>query len=278
MMKRFLRTILPVLILCSLAIGCGAQKRVSGTPTIDKIQNRGILLVGTTGDYRPLSYKEPDSGEYWGFGIDMAGEFAGELGVTVSFVPTSWPSLSADVQTPELFDFAIGGITITDERIQSMDMSEGYLCNGKTILCRKEEADQYKSLEDLNKPEVRVMVNPGGLNEKFARENLPSCTLIVYEKNEEIPSQVASGAADVMITEIAEAPWYVQNDTRLAAPLLDEPFTHGQIAVLMRKGQDDLLKMINAKIQEMKSNGKLKELHDKYGIQYGFDLLPGSLP
>ena len=94
--------ILPVLILCSLAIGCGAQKRVSGTPTIDKIQNRGILLVGTTGDYRPLSYKEPDSGEYWGFGIDMAGEFAGELGVTVSFVPTSWPSLSADVQTPEL--------------------------------------------------------------------------------------------------------------------------------------------------------------------------------
>lgn len=61
-----------------------------------------VILVGTTGDYRPLSYKEPDSGEYWGFGIDMAGEFAGELGVTVSFVPTSWPSLSADVQTPEL--------------------------------------------------------------------------------------------------------------------------------------------------------------------------------
>ena len=269
-MKRYLKIFLSALILCSVAVGCGLQKRVSSTPTLDKIQKRGTLLVGTTGDYRPLSYKEPETGEYWGFGIDMAGEIAGALGVSVSYVPTSWPTLSADVQTPELFDFAIGGITITDARLQSMDMSEGYLCNGKTILCRKEEADKYKSLEDLDKPEVRVMVNPGGLNEKFARENLPSCTLIVFEKNEEIPSKVAAGEADEMITEITEAPWYVQNDTRLAAPLLGTPFTRGQIGVLMRKGQEDLLKKVNAKIQEMKSDGKLKGLHDKYGLVYGF--------
>ncbi len=269
-MKRYLKIFLSALILCSVAVGCGTQRSVSSTPTLDKIQKRGTLLVGTTGDYRPLSYKEPGTGEYWGFGIDVAGEIAGALGVSVSYVPTSWPTLSADVQTPELFDFAIGGITITDARLQSMDMSEGYLCNGKTILCRKEEADKYKSLEDLDKPEVRVMVNPGGLNEKFARENLPSCTLIVFEKNEEIPSKVAAGEADVMITEITEAPWYVQNDTRLAAPLLGTPFTRGQIGVLMRKGQEDLLKKVNAKNQEMKSDGKLKGLHDKYGLVYGF--------
>lgn len=269
-MKRYLKRFLSALILCSVAVGCGTQRSVSSTPTLDKIQKRGTLLVGTTGDYRPLSYKEPGTGEYWGFGIDVAGEIAGSLGVSISYVPTSWPTLSADVQTPELFDFAIGGITITDARLQSMDMSEGYLCNGKTILCRKEEADKYKSLEDLDKPEVRVMVNPGGLNEKFARENLPSCTLIVFEKNEEIPSKVAAGEADVMITEITEAPWYVQNDTRLAAPLLGTPFTRGQIGVLMRKGQEDLLKKVNAKIQEMKSDGKLKGLHDKYGLVYGF--------
>ena len=269
-MKRYLKIFLSALILCSVAVGCGLQKRVSSTPTLDKIQKRGTLLVGTTGDYRPLSYKEPGTGEYWGFGIDVAGEIAGSLGVSISYVPTSWPTLSADVQKAELFDFAIGGITITDARLQSMDMSEGYLCNGKTILCRKEEADKYKSLEDLDKPEVRVMVNPGGLNEKFARENLPSCTLIVFEKNEEIPSKVAAGEADVMITEITEAPWYVQNDTRLAAPLLGTPFTRGQIGVLMRKGQEDLLKKVNAKIQEMKSDGKLKGLHDKYGLVYGF--------
>jgi ABC-type amino acid transport/signal transduction systems, periplasmic component/domain len=200
----------------------------------------------------------------------MAVEIAGSLGVGIRFVPTSWPTLSADVQTPELFDFAIGGITITDARKETMDMSEGYLCNGKTILCRREDASKYKTLEDLNQPEVRVMVNPGGLNEKFARENLPESHLIVYEKNEEIPGKIAEGEADVMITEITEAPWYVKNDTRLAAPLLDRPFSRGQIGVLMRKGQDDLLSKVNEKIREMKSSGKLKELHDKYGLVYGF--------
>lgn len=251
-------------------MGCRTQKRVSRTPTIDKIQEMGTLLVGTTGDYRPLSYKEPETGEYWGFGIDLAGVIAGNLGVSIRYVPTSWPTLSADVQTPELFDFAIGGITITDARMETMDMSEGYLCNGKTILCRREDASKYQTLEDLNKPEVRVMVNPGGLNEKFARENLPECHLIVYEKNEEIPGKIAEGEADVMITEITEAPWCVRNDTRLAAPLLDRPFTRGQIGVLMRKGQDDLREKVNVIIREMKSNGKLKELHDKYGLIYGY--------
>ena len=43
-------------------------------------------------------------------------------------------------------------------------MSNGYLGNGKTILCRADEADRYASLADINRPEVRVMVNPGGLN------------------------------------------------------------------------------------------------------------------
>lgn len=269
-MKRLLKSCFSIIVLYFVAIGCGTQKNVSKTPALDRITGRGVLLVGTTGDYRPLSYKDPQSGEYWGFGIDVAGEIAKDIGVSISYVPTSWPTLSADVRDPEMFDFAIGGITITDARLETMDMSEGYLCNGKTILCRKEDASKYKTLEDLNKPEVRVMVNPGGLNEKFANENLPSCNLIVFDKNEEIPSKVAEGEADVMITEITEAPWYVQNDPRLAAPLLDQPFTRGQIGVLMRKGQKDLLDAVNATIGKMKSDGSLRHLHEKYGLVYGY--------
>ena len=129
-MKRFLLTILSALVIGASLISCGTPKKVSGTPAIDRIQERGTLLVGTTGDYRPLSYREPETGAYWGFGIDVAGEIADKLGVSISYVPTSWPTLSADVQNPDLFDFAIGGITITEARLETMDMSEGYLCNG----------------------------------------------------------------------------------------------------------------------------------------------------
>ena len=233
---------------------------------VTEIVERGTILIGTTGDYRPLSFREPD-GTYWGFDIEMAEEIARRLGVSVQFVPTSWPTLTADVLAePQKFDLAIGGISITDARRETMLMSDGYLANGKTIICRASEAERYMSLAAIDKPEVRVMVNPGGLNEKFANENLTHATIIVYSKNEEIPTLVAEGKADVMITEITEAPWYVQNDPRLAAPLLNEPFNHGEIGVLMRKGQDDLLQMVNEIIRQMKSDGTLRKLQEKYGF------------
>ena len=239
-------------------------------PTIERIVKRGTLLVGTTGDYRPLSYREAD-GNYWGFGIEMAQKIAERIGVGIEYVQTSWPMLTADVQAePQIFDLAIGGITITDTRKESMLMSDGYLANGKTILCRTADADRYQSLADLDKPEVRVMVNPGGLNEKFANGHLPHATIIVWQKNEEIPNQVAEGNADVMITEITEAPWYVQNDSRLAAPLIGNPFTHGEIGVLMRQGQDDLLALVNTVIAQMKADGTLRKLHEKYGLIYRY--------
>ena len=252
-----------------------------GTPTeqdsiapvnrkVAEIVERGTLLVGTTGDYRPLSFCETD-GTYWGFGIEIAKEIARYLGVEISFVRTSWPTLTADVLAePQTFDLAIGGITITDARRENMLMSDGYLANGKTILCRASEADRFRSLADIDKPEVTVMVNPGGLNEKFANENLTHANIVVHQKNEEIPTLVAEGAANVMITEITEAPYYVQTDNRLAAPLLNAPFNHGEIGVLMRKGQGDLLQMVNNVIRQMKSNGSLRKLHEKYGLVYAY--------
>lgn len=105
-------------------------------------------------------------------------------------------------------------------------MSEGYLANGKTILCRASEAERYQSIDDIDKPEVRVM--------------------------------------------ITEAPYYFQTDTRLAAPLLNTPFTHGEIGVLMKKGQGDLLQLVNDVICQMKQDGTLRLLHEKYGLVYAY--------
>ena len=122
-------------ILAAILILCGTVSFASCTsnddnpsavqPTIERITERGKLLVGTTGDYRPLSYREAD-GNYWGFGIEMAQKIAERIGVGIEFVQTSWPTLTADVQVePQTFDLAIGGITITDTRKETMMMSDG---------------------------------------------------------------------------------------------------------------------------------------------------------
>ena len=230
---------------------------------LDAILTQGILRVGTAGDYQPMSYYDPKAGRYVGFDAELAEDLAATLGVELQYVKTSWPTLMEDTLAGK-FDLAICGITVTNARQEQALMSVGYLGNGKTVLCRAEDAAKYTSLEAINRPEVRVMENPGGMNEKFVRENLPNATLIIHDVNQEIPGLVASGEADVMITEIMEAGYYVGQDSRLAAPRIHEPFTHGQLGVLMPKGSEDLLAYVNAFLEQEKNSGRIGELTEKY--------------
>ena len=229
----------------------------------EEIAARGVLRVGTAGDYQPMSFLDPATGTYVGFDAELAEDLAAALGVEIEYVKTSWPTLMEDTLAGK-FDLAICGITITDARKEQALMSEGYLGNGKTVLCRAEDAEKYTSLEAIDRPEVRVMDNPGGLNEKFAREKLPNATLIIHDVNQEIPGLIASGEADVMITEIMEAGYYVGQDDRLAAPLIFEPFTHGELGALMPKGSEALLEYVNAFLEAEKTSGRIEALAEQY--------------
>ena len=234
------------------------------------IKARGVLRVGATGDYRPMSYLDPESGTYWGFDAELAEDLAAALDVKLEYVPTTWLTLMADTPAGK-FDLAICGITITDARKEQALMSEGYLSNGKTVLCRAEDAGKYTGLAAINRPEVIVMENPGGLNEKFARENLPDATLVIHDVNEEIPGLVASSEADVMITEILEAGWYAGQDSRLATPLIYEPFTQGQLGILMPKGSESLLGYVNEFLKKEKASGRIDALAEEYIYQNSND-------
>lgn len=230
---------------------------------LEDIAARGTIRIGTTGDYRPMSYLNKETGEYEGFDAALAQAIADSLHVKVEFVPTTWPTLSADTEAGK-FDIAICGITRTFDRARTLEMSDGYLLFGKTILCRDGDAAKYQSIADMNRPEVRVMVNPGGTNEKFARENLPNATIIVHEHNAEIPGLIADGAADIMITETMEAIRYERMDSRLAAPLAKTPFTKNRFGILMAKGDQELLNYINFVLAELTMNGTMEEMEHTY--------------
>ena len=226
---------------------------------LQAVRERGVLLVGATGDYQPMSFLNPETKTYVGFDAALAEDFAASLGVKIQYVPTTWPTLMQDTLARK-FDLALCGITITDARKKQALMSDGYLVNGKTVLCRKEDAAKYTSLAAINHPEVRVMENPGGLNEKFARANLPNATLTIHPVNEEIPRLIAEGKADVMITEIMEAAFYCSRDARLAAPLINAPFTHGQLGALLPPGNETLRDCFNLFLQQLRQTGRLAEL------------------
>lgn len=228
-----------------------------------EIRTRGVLLVGTTGDYCPMSYFDLKTNSYVGFDIELAQDLAKTMGVKVRFVHTSWNTLMNDINSNK-FDIAISGITVTDERKRQALMSKGYLNNGKTLLCRSVDANKYKDLESINKPEIRVIENPGGLNEKFVRENLPNAYLIIHNINYEIPNLIASGIADVMITEVIEAKYYSNINKNLAAPLSKSPFTKGKIGMLIPKKNKNLLKYANKFIDRELTSGRIDELKSKY--------------
>ncbi len=241
-----------------LAVGMPAE-----AGHLEDITARGTLKVGTTGDYKPMSYLNKETGEYEGIDAALAEAIAASMGVKVEYVPTTWKTLTADTQA-EKFDIAICGITRTPLRERIMAMSDGYAANGKTILCRKKDAKKFKSLADIDKADVRVMHNPGGTNEKFAQANIKNAQILVHEKNAEIPQLVADGAADIMITETVEAVRYCKEIPELAAPLLDQPFTKNTFGVLMAQGDQPLLNYVNFILAEMAYDGRLEALQEEY--------------
>ena len=272
--RKRMKKILMILNILAAMILTGCAKSTE-PEAIQKIKKDGVLRVGATGDYQPMSFLDPSTGTYVGFDAALAEDLAESLGVKVEYVPTSWPTLMEDTLAGK-FDLALCGITITDARKEQALMSDGYLGNGKTVLCRAEDAGIYTSLEAINRPEVRVMENPGGLNEKFARENLPGAELIIHDVNEEIPGLIAQGEADVMITEILEAGYYCAKDDRLAAPLINDPFTRGQLGALLPNGSEELLEYVNAFIAKERESGRLEELAQQY--IYGKDVEAETIP
>ena len=108
------------------------------------------------------------------------------------------------------------------------------------------------------------MINLGGTNEKFAKANLSQAKLIVYQENADIPRQIAEGNADIMITETVEAARYIEKDPRLAAPLINEPFTRHSCGILMQKGDQEFLNYINFVLAELRMDGTMSKLEDKY--------------
>ena len=234
---------------------------------LEDIAARGTIRIGTTGDYIPMSYLNPVTGEYEGIDAELSKIIAESLGVKIEYVPTTWPTLSADTLSGK-FDIALCGISRNFARAKTMAMSDAYGEGlfGKTILCRKTDAKKFKSVADLNKPTVRIMINPGGTNEKFARANLPNATLVVHEENADIPIQIAEGNADIMITETVEAVSWVKREPRLAAPLVDKPFagTRHSCGVLMAKGDQEFLNYVNFVLAELRMDGRLESLEIKY--------------
>ena len=219
---------------------------------LDDIAARGVLRVGSTGDYKPFSYR-PAGGEFIGMDVELAGELAQALGVRLQLVPTSWPTLMADLGADK-FDLALSGVSVTAERQRQALFSVPYLHDGKTPITRCDNIVRFQTLAQINRQEVRLIVNPGGTNERFARAQAPRAQLTVYPDNVTIFGQIVSGAADLMMTDAIETRLQQRLHPQLCAVHPDAPFDMADKAILLPR--DPALKAyVDRWLQQRLDNG-----------------------
>ena len=238
-------------LISELAGSLGAL-RVTAPATWPVLQRVGVLRVGTTGDYAPFS--DDRERVLRGFDIELAGALAHDWGVEVMFVRTSWPTLMDDLRRRR-FDLAASDISVTEERRRVADFSGPYFFDGKTPIARRNDAARFSRLEDIDRPDVRVVVNPGGTNERFAREHLRRATLRIHPDNRTIFAEIAAGRADVMITDGVEVRLQERRQPELRGTRA-EPFTRTGKAVLLPAGSE-LTVRVDAWLEPRLKSGEL---------------------
>jgi chorismate mutase-like protein len=199
---------------------------------LDEILARGTLRVGSTGDYKPFTYRMAGSDRFIGLDIALAEDLARSLGVKLQVVPTTWAALMGDL-ADDRFDLAVGGVSVSLERQKKAFFSLPTMRDGKTPIARCDDARKYQTLADIDRPEVRLVVNPGGTNERFARANAPHATLTVWPDNVTIFDRILAGEADVMITDAIEARLQQRLHPKLCAIHPDAPFDFSEKAFLL---------------------------------------------
>jgi len=183
-----------------LLLALGRLRRGS-TPILARIRASGVVRIGTTGDYAPFSAEH--AGVLSGADIELARMLAADLGVEAVFVRTTWAALLGDLAA-DRYDVAISGVSVTPERRHAGHFSVSYHEGGKTPIARCAERERFDTLAEIDSRGVRVIVNPGGTNERYVREHLRAATIRVHVDNLTVFDEIAAGRADVMITDDVE--------------------------------------------------------------------------
>jgi len=230
--------------------------------TLKRVLDSGILRVGTTGDYLPFSVFDEDDVQYRGIDIELANALAKSLGVEVQWVHTSWPSLMEDLALNK-YDIAMSGVSIKLFRLRHGLFSSPYHSGGKTPIALCKNKHLYNSLKKIDRKNSRLIVNPGGTNERFLKSNIKRADVMVFENNQIIFKEIIAGRADVMITDAIEVAVQSKKNKALCATMPGKTFDHSDKGFLM--SQDMVWKnYVDTWLHQLKRDDQLSKVFDRY--------------
>ncbi|MEG3112211.1 MULTISPECIES: cystine ABC transporter substrate-binding protein [Pantoea] len=250
-----------------LALGVMAMALVAGVNVntfaaenlLNKVKDRGTLLVGLEGTYPPFSFQD-ESGKLTGFEVEFAEQLAQHLGVKASLKPTKWDGMLASLDSKRI-DVVINQVTISDDRKKKYDFSTPYTVSGVQALTMKAKAGTITKPEDLSGKKVGVGL--GSNYEQWLRDNVKNVDIRTYDDDPTKYQDLRSGRLDAILVDRLAALDLVKKTGNTMA-VAGNAFSRLESGVALRKGDDDLLKAINQAIADMQKDGSLSKLSEKW--------------
>ncbi|MEO2206028.1 transporter substrate-binding domain-containing protein [Paenibacillus pabuli] len=259
-----------ILLMVVLVVSaCGSKTTDSGSGNeakasneLEQIKSAGTMKVGMMGTYAPYNFLN-DKKEMDGFDADIAREVAKRLGVEVEFVSQEFSGLIPSLQSKKI-DAVISQMTITDERKQALDFSEGYITNQVKIIVKSDNNDITK-LEDFKGKTIGVGL--GTNDETYLRnEVLPKVgdfTIKTYDDVISSLKDLNAGRIDATINNLyALKPIVDANGFDIKA--VGEPIKSDQAGIAVRKNNPELVAALNDALQGMKDDGTYNTIFKKW--------------
>lgn len=219
-------------------------------------EEKSVLVMGTSADYPPYESVDVTTGEIVGFDVDIAEYITSELGYELKIQDMDFNGIIPALQAGRV-DFALLGMTPTEERKKSVDFSDVYY-DAQNLVVFKEE-DGLSSVEDLAGKTVGVQL--ASIQEEAAVElqkELDGLTIETRNRVPELVQELLAGRVDALIIEDTVAAGHLEANPGLVSFAIESEGETGS-AIAFPK-DSELTEPFNEKLQEMMEDGTMEEL------------------
>jgi len=251
------------------AMAAAAILSLSATPVfaqsaLKEILNEGVLKVGTTGDWNPMTVKDPATNNYEGYDIDVMTELAKDLGVELELVATDWKTLVNGVVAGNYH--MTGSASISPARMKAAGYSASYIAVEILPFTTADKADQFDGWDSINKDGVKVAATLGTTFEKLVKEWFPDSEIKAVEAPALQHQEVLSGRSDVFVTSNIEGATLTKKFEKIVPIEIDSPRSPTPIAMLLPQDDQVWINYVNNWIEIKKARGFFKETAKKWGL------------
>lgn len=250
-MKKILSLIISFGLVLSL-VACGG----AGSAAKSEAGSAQKLIMCTNAEFPPYEYKE--GGQFAGIDVECARLIGSKLGYEVEILDIAFDSLIPTVMSGKA-DFAMAGMTVTEDRLKNIDFTHTYQTAVQTIVVPSNS--NIESADDLS--DKKIGVQTGTTGDIYCTGDFGEDAIERYSKIIDGFQAMKSGKIDACVVDDQVAKSIVAADSG-SFKILETAYANEEYAIAVKKGNTELLNKLNSVIDEIKSNGELKKIIDKY--------------